>query len=97
MKGWVAGGPPILRNYNAMEKTTTDEVFVREKGLNFTKIIISPIDKKRYYRADFKFWVYKETFRVNTSIIGKGFRGTIWKVQKFLNTELAEDEFEIHK
>lgn len=71
-------------------------IFSRESGLNFTKVIISPIVKNRIHRADFSFWFgTNDSFKISTSIKGKGIRNTIQKTEKFLTTELQEQEYEI--
>ena len=73
-----------------------EPIFTRESGLNFTKVVISPIVKNRIHRADFSYWIGdNDTFKISTSIKGKGIRNTIEKTEKFLTTELQEPEYEI--
>ena len=73
-----------------------EPIFKRDSGINFTKVIISPIVKNRIHRADFSYWIGdNDSFKISTSIKGKGIRNTIEKTQKFLTTDLQEQEYEI--
>lgn len=70
----------------------TEQIFERDNGLQFTKVVIEKIVKGKAYKANFKYTYGKGNFMLETSIGGTSQTDCIEKTEKFLETKLKENE-----